>query len=256
MSKPNILIFDLETAPMEALVWGQRDQYINPNQVIKDRSILSFSAKYLKTADGTLFGPHNKVMHFSTAGQKDLRNDKKVVQALRDLIDAADVVIGQNSNRFDLPIFQGRCAVHGIDPPSPYKKIDTYRLGSKMGFTSTKLEHMTDTLCPEFKKSIHKQFPGLSLWIEFLKGNKKAQKEMELYNNRDVEGTEAVYNKLAPWGVGLNFGIFSDNPKDLVCQCGSKEFKDNGHSYERAGKYKRYKCKKCGANHKGSRVKK
>jgi hypothetical protein len=255
MAKPVVLIFDIETAPLEVLTWGQRDQYISPEQVIEDLSILSFSAKYLKDASGNVYGPHNKVMHFSTAKQRNRRDDKKVVQKLRDLIDEAHFVLGQNSNRFDLPIFQGRCEINEIEPPSSYKKEDTYRMGSKMGFTSTKLAHMTKHLCPELEKSIHKKFPGLSLWTEFLKGNKEAHKEMEHYNNQDVLGTEGVFNRLAKWGTVINFGLFEDDPKTLICACGSRDFKDNGHSYEKSGKYKRYKCKKCGAPHKGGKVK-
>ncbi len=44
---PRILLFDIETAPMEVFVWGLYKQFIPHTNVIKDWFILSWSAKWL-----------------------------------------------------------------------------------------------------------------------------------------------------------------------------------------------------------------
>ena len=51
-----ILIFDIETAPMEVYVWGLYKQRIPINNVIKDWSLLSWSAKWL--CDSEIMGMH------------------------------------------------------------------------------------------------------------------------------------------------------------------------------------------------------
>ena len=44
---PKILIFDLETAPMSAYVWGRWNQNINLEATISEWFILCWSAKWL-----------------------------------------------------------------------------------------------------------------------------------------------------------------------------------------------------------------
>ena len=44
---PRILLFDIETAPMEVFVWGLYKQFIPHTNVIKDWFVLSWSAKWL-----------------------------------------------------------------------------------------------------------------------------------------------------------------------------------------------------------------
>lgn len=238
-NSPRVLIFDIETAPLEVLVWGLHDQNVTLGQVKKDRSVLSWAAKWLNS-------PANEVMYAGTGNQRNVRDDRAIMKPLHKLMSQADILITQNGIKFDEPIVKGRFLVHGLECPGPYRHIDTCRLARRMGFPSSKLEYLTQTLCPELVKLKHNEFPGNELWKECLLGNKKAWTIMEKYNKMDVLGTEGVYKKLAPFGVGVNFSMYLEG-FDQVCSCGSTKWKKDGHAYMAAGKFQRYRCLRCTA---------
>ena len=48
---PKILLFDIETSPLEVYTFGLFDQNIGLNQIIKDWSVLSFSAKWAGSSE-------------------------------------------------------------------------------------------------------------------------------------------------------------------------------------------------------------
>lgn len=239
---PRILIYDIETAPILAHVWGLFDQQIGLGQVKTDRHMLSWAAKWYGE-------PASKVMYQDQSKAKRIEDDKALVKALGELLDEADIVITQNGKKFDNKIVNARLAIHGLPPPSPAKQIDTLALAKKhFAFTSNKLEYMSDKLNTKYKKLKHAKFSGFSLWNECLKGNKAAWAEMKKYNIHDVLATEELYEKLAPWGTGVDFNVYSESLVNK-CNCGGTKFKHNGHQYSAAGKFRRFKCLKCGANH-------
>ena len=241
MSGPKVLTFDLETSYLEARIWRPGEQYVAHDRLVKGKdhfSVLSFAAKWRG---------NNKVIYQSVAGQRNLRDDKKVVTALRDLLDEADVVITQNGKKFDVPFLKGRLAAHKLAPFHKFKHYDTRQMGQQLGLPSTSLAYMSELFCPELKKSSHSSFPGESLWTEFMAGNKKSQAEMKRYNCQDVRATEAVFDAIAPF-FSIEFSVYHDG-LERVCSCGSTEWYFNGNAYESTGKYRRFKCKKCGAPH-------
>ena len=106
-----------------------------------------------------------------------------ILQVKTDKLDSADIVIAHNANKFDLPTINARAVEHGIKPPSPYKVVDTLSVAKKhFRFTSNKLEFIADALgcAPKLK---HQHFPGFELWLQCLKQNDKAWKEMKEYND-------------------------------------------------------------------------
>lgn len=236
---PRVLIFDIETSPLEVFTWGIYDQNVGLNQVKEDWSVLSYSAKWLgDSAD--------KIVYADTRKEKNVRNDKNLLKGIWDLLDTADVVITQNGKSFDARKLNARFVIHGMEQPSSYQHIDTKRLAKKhFAFTSHGLEYMTDKLCTKYKKLSHKRFPGQSLWTECLKGNKEAWKEMELYNKHDVLSLEELYNVLAPWDDSINFNVYTD---DCVtrCSCGSTDLRNKGYHYTKTGMFRRWKCNACG----------
>ncbi len=238
-SGPKVLFIDIETSPLLSYTWGLFDQNVGLNQIHTDTHILSWSAKWA--------GEGKEVMYMDQRFEKDIENDKKIVKAVWQLLDEADIVIGQNHRRFDIKRLNARFIEHGLTPPSSYKTIDTLVLAKKyFGFTSNKLEYMTGKFNVKYKKLTHKKFPGFELWKECLAGNREAWNSMEEYNKYDVLSLEELYNKLAPWDNSINFNLYSDEVSN-TCKCGSTEFSKNGFSFTNIGKFQRYKCKKCGS---------
>lgn len=242
---PRVLIVDIETAPMVAHVWDLFDQNVALNQIVKDWHLLSWSAKWLND-------PASKVMYMDQRNAKNIEDDKKLLEGIWKLLDQADIVLGQNSKRFDIKKLNARFVMNEMQPPSSFKQLDTLVIAKKhFAMTSNKLEYLTNKLCKKYKKLKHKKFPGHALWTECLKGNKEAWNEMERYNKHDVLATEELYKVFQGWDNTINFNLYIDD-NDVTCNCGSKNFRQNGHAYTASGKFKRYKCKDCGAEMRGT----
>lgn len=237
---PKVLIFDIETAPMLGYVWGLWENNVALNQIHSDWYILSWSAKWLHD-------PVSKVMYMDQRNSKNIEDDSKILKKIWSLLDEADIVITQNGKSFDVKKLNARFILNGLNPPSSYRHIDTRSIAKKyFGFTSNKLEYMTDKLCVKYKKLKHSKFSGFELWRQCLSGNIKAWKEMESYNKYDVLSLEELYKKLIPWDNSINFNVYNEHGVN-ECKCGNKDFMKNGFYYTNLAKYQKYKCKKCGA---------
>lgn len=232
---PRVLIVDIETAPMTAYVWGLKDQNIGLNQIQQDWTVLAWAAKWLNKP---------KVYYADVSHQKDLYNDKAMLQYLWILLDEADVVITQYGSGFDAPRLNTRFILHGFKPPKPYKHLDTYRIVKSVAqFTSNKLEYLTEKLCTKYKKLSHKKFPGMSLWTECLKGNSQAWAEMKKYNIHDVLSTEELYTRLQEWVPERMPSVHHLCPRRYAVKWGVRP--DHGRLYQRMY------CKKCETYFKG-----
>lgn len=225
---PKILFIDIETKPILGHVWRLWDQNVGLNQIVEDWSILSFCAKWKGTEE---------VIYQDLEGQQDFEDDAVLLDSLWRLLNEADIVIGQNSRRFDVKKIFARFILNGLPKPSHFRQIDTMEIAKRQfGFTSNKLEYMTDKLCTVYKKQTHKQFPGHLLWAECLKGNPEAWAEMKDYNIYDVLSLEELYDILSSWDDKLpNFDVYVDGILDM-----SEWIKDGFH-YSNFGKYQRYR---------------
>lgn len=244
MGKPKILLLDIETAPILGYVWQLWDQNVALNQIKSDWYILSWAAKWLGDSP-------NKVMYEDSRKNKQVEDDSKILKSIWKLLDEADIVITQNGKSFDHKKLNARFILNGFQPPSTFKYIDTLILAKRhFGFTSNKLEYMSDKLCKKYKKLKHAKFSGFEMWRECLAGNQSAWKEMEKYNKYDVLALEELYTKLIPWDSSVNFNVYHDGTH-TTCTCGSTDFYKNGYSYTNSAKYSRFRCKKCGAETRG-----
>lgn len=208
MPQQKCLVFDVETFPIMAYVWGLKDQNIGLNQIHKDWSIAAWGAKWLGEP---------QVMY------QDRRNmsEKTLLKCIWRLLNEADIVITQNGKSFDSKRLNARFINYGMLPPKPYRHIDTYLLvKSAADFTSNKLEYLTEKLCKKHKKTSHSKFPGMLLWKECLKGNVKAWEEMKKYNIEDVLSTEELYEVVKAWGPKNMPKLFLEPSKCSIC--GSK----------------------------------
>ena len=153
------VILDIETAPILADVWQLWDQNVSLNQIVKDWSILAWAAKWRGK---------KKIYYQDTGDQRDVRKDKNILPLLFKLIDEADIVVGQNSKRFDLPKINARFIINktkGHSIPSGYRHHDTMLMAkSKYGFTSFKLEYMAKALGLKNQKMVQREFSGHDLW--------------------------------------------------------------------------------------------
>lgn len=192
MTDQKILVLDVETSPLLVHVWQLKDQFVGLNQMVQDWHIMAAGAKWLGE-------PASRIKYYD---QRNLKagNDLPILRELWELLDQADVVITQNGKAFDSKKINARFMLNGMPPPSPYKHLDTYLIAKNAAsFTSHSLEYLSERFCVKYKKLSHGKFPGLSLWVECLKGNKAAWAEMKEYNIHDVLATEELYMKIRAW---------------------------------------------------------
>lgn len=235
--RPRVLLFDIETAPIIAHVWGLFDQNVGLNQIQKDWHILSWAAKWL--GDKT-------IMYADQRKARKIENDRRILKGIWKLLDDADIVVTQNGKQFDVKKLNARFIIHGFPPPSPFKHIDTLQISRKtFGFTSNRLEYLATTLKAKDKKLTKREFEGFTLWKECLAGNMRAWREMEKYNKLDVLALEHVYKRLIPWDSTLNFNLFRSGTEH-VCTCGSRRLQRRGFHYSQKGKFQIYRCLDCG----------
>ncbi len=240
MNQQRALVFDIETQPILAYVWGLKDQNISLNQIHTDWSVMAWGAKWLG---------ESAVMYLDRSTHTELA----LLKGIWKLLDQADIVITQNGKSFDSKRLNARFIHYGMRPPNPYKHIDTYLVARGVAdFTSNKLEYLTNKLCKKYKKLDHGLFPGMSLWTECLKGNKKAWLEMRKYNIHDVLSTEELYEALKAWAPGSVPSVFV---ADACGRCNSRSFQNRGWGSTNFYRYRKQQCKQCGAWKQGKREK-
>jgi hypothetical protein len=247
--QPRKLFIDIETAPIDALVW-QKSLYntnVRVEQVEQDTHLFSYAAKW---AD------EKHVIYEDQSTRRNIENDSPLLVSLHKLLDEADIVIAHNGRAFDLPFVLTRMAGADMLPPSPFQQIDTYLVAKKQfGFTFNSLEFLGRALGCKVQKHSHGKFPGIELWRACKAGNKEAWAEMAVYNKADVYLLEEVYMKLRPWMRGHpNLGMWV-NDGDRHCPvCNSTKLQVRKHYYTQTGMYKSYRCSDCGKYSRGRQV--
>ena len=238
MREPKILVYDIETLPIDASVWGLFDQNVGLNQIKDDWAMLSFAAKWHGS---------RKVIYDDTRHAKNVRDDRDLVAQLTSLMDEADVVVGQNVYKFDNKKLRARAVMHKLPPFREPKVIDTMRMAKSVGsFTSNKLEYLSSVLT-DSPKSKHKNYPGFELWAGIMRGEDKAWDEMKKYNIQDIKGTEKLWLALRPWAPNLpNLAQFYDDDAKRCPRCGSTAMSDAGTVTTNVSEYLRYNCGGCG----------
>lgn len=226
--KARILFIDIETAPLRAHLWSMWQHGVGLNQIESDWYMLSFTAKW---ADS------DEIIYMDLRDSPGSEDDYQLLEKIWHLFDEADFVVGHNTKKFDVKKINARFLLNGFTRPSTFRHIDTLLIAKSLfGFTSNKLEYLTDKLCTTFKKSTHKKFPGHMLWVECLKGNPEAWEEMEEYNKFDVLSNQELYEIFMPWDSKLpNFDLYVDAPLDM------SEWVEDGFHTTNLGKYQRYR---------------
>jgi uncharacterized protein YprB with RNaseH-like and TPR domain len=237
---PVIIILDIETAPIEALVWKIWEENVGLEQIKNEWNLLSFSYKYLG---------EKEVYFHSTGGRgaSKVRDDSKLLKILWEVLDKADIVVTQNGKSFDIKKTNARMVMMGLPPYSPIRVIDTKVESKKhFGFTSVRLQWLSKHLT-HIPKDEHEEFSGFKLWTECLNDNPAAWKAMEEYNKIDVLSDEAVYLTIRPWITNHpNLAAYSDS-EDLACpKCNSTDIQLRGYRTLQTNLYHQFRCNQCG----------
>jgi hypothetical protein len=236
MTAPKILLFDLETSPILAWTWGLFKQFISIQQIVKPPRVICWTARW--------YGTKGKTVMFDSEYKS---GHKEMLQSLRDLMDEADVLVGYNSDGFDIPWINQQFLSFGVELPSPYQSIDLYKINKKnLRLPSGKLDYLALDLLGDRKVANR----GFGLWIDCIAEEDspvkaKAWREMERYARKDTWLLEPLFDKLRPFIRSLNYGLFNDTL--FACtHCGSGNLQARGYRRTIASVFQRYHCNDCG----------
>ncbi len=233
--KPKILLFDIETTPHRAWVWGKYEQDVVGFDQYSH--LLSFSAKWYGTNKHITQGLPNYSLY-----KRDKTSDKELVKEIWKAFDMADVVIAHNGNAFDIKRCNARFSFYWMKPPSPYKQIDTKLVAKRyFSFPSNSLNDIADYLGIGRKK----ETTGFPLWLACMAGDLSAWNVMKEYNANDVILLEKVYNYMLPYIQNHpNYGMYMS--AEVCPNCGEHKLVKRGPALTLTGQYQQYQCKNCG----------
>jgi len=237
---PKILLFDIETALMEVYVWNLYPKFISHDNIIKDKDgeektsyVLSWSAKWL----------YDKNIQFDVLKPRESkkRKDKRILKSIWKLLDEAEIVIAHNGDKFDIKKLNTRFIINEMNPPSPFKTIDTLKIARReFGFDSNTQDYLTKKL-----KLPQKRKTDFKLWVDCMAGDKKRLDEMAKYNRHDVKGLEEIYLKFRPYIKNHpNLGVLMDANVCPNCGCDDLEELDT-YYFTTANKFQVYRCIGC-----------
>lgn len=230
-----ILHIDIETSPMAAFVWSPWDNFLPMDRLIHDTFLFTWAAKW----DG-------KPQMFSdslTGAEALKRKDTRIAASLADLVREADIVVGHNLDKFDIPKLNGRLLQNGLEPLGPVQTIDTLKLAKKnIKIAFNKLDYLGEFL--GLGRKIKTDF---MLWEDCYNGDEKALAKMLRYNKQDVVLLEHVFHALTPYVKQLTRLMDPGSKIDTSCPfCGGNDLKPRGYYRTQASTFVKLRCEFCG----------
>lgn len=226
-----ILYFDIETAPSEAVVFGLRQRYINPNAIKTPGYTLCWAAQWHGSREIIYCG-------------QDTMSDREMIYRMHELLMQADAVVHYNGTKFDMPTLNREFLRLGLPPVSHVHEIDLLKtVRKRFRFESNKLDYV----CRMLGIGAKEQHKGLGLWTDCMKGDQKAWRKMQRYNKQDVRLMPRLYRKLLPWITGHpNVGLYKKAKSPMCAHCGSTNLKELEQPFTtKTLRYQAYVCGTC-----------
>ena len=233
MSDARILLFDIECSMATVYTYDLFKPIIGYKDIIEPSRMIAFSAKW-KGQKGVMF----------KSEYHDSRQE--MLQTLHGLLDEADIVVGYNINRYDIPWVTGELHVEGFLPPSPFKKLDLFQvIRSNTRFLSKKLDYVSERLLDDHKK----QYSMAEMWR--IVNNPETDEEtrrkewnkMRTYAKKDTALLDPLMDNLMPL-LKMPHPVSSD---PASCHnCGGTNLQRRGVVRTLSSEYPRFQCSSCG----------
>ena len=235
--EPKILFLDIETAPIMAAIWQPYEA--NAVWVERDTFILAFAAKWSHKKQVKTWALPDYSLY-----RRDKFDDRSLIKDLWGLLDEADVVVAHNGDAFDIKKINARFIVHKLNPPTPYKTIDTLKISRQAAkFDSNKLDNI-GRYTGEGRKIPN---TGAALWRGCYWGDSKSWRAMRRYNAQDVLLLESVYHRLRPWAKSHPvLTAYAPRLKIACPTCLSGDVHRRGWRVAKFKKSPRFQCQGCG----------
>lgn len=233
--KHKILYFDIETLPLKAYVWRTGKQFVGHKQLVPEASMNNIICITYCWNDGK----KGKALEWNYEAQ----DCSKMIKEFDELVKQADIVIGKNSDRFDVKHINTQRMLHGLTPfPEWADTRDDLEKQMRKYFAlpSQALDYISAQL--GYGGKIRMEFQD---WIDIMEQNgnagKKAFKKMVKYGIKDVEDTRAVWNRVEKY-IKPKFNAATYLGGIVCVHCGSSNIKKNGTRVAGKSTYQNYYC--------------
>jgi len=215
--KVKIFCGDVETSASIVYTFSRFKAFVKPDQVIQEPYMLTWAGKFVGNPNIISY----KLPDFEEQFKEDHTNDRLLIEAMWKVLDECDIFVAHNA-RFDVGWFNQRCLYWGMNPPSPYKVIDTLReLKQICALPSNSLAASANYFELPNRKLDN---AGWSLWQRCMQGEPEAFDEMETYNIGDITTLEDLYLKLRPFMKNHpNVALYQDSQDECCVACGSNK---------------------------------
>lgn len=240
MTGPRILVLDIETGPHVCYSWSTYKTTIFPDQVKEPGRTICWAAKWLD----------EKPVSFKSEYHDSYQ---QMLHGIRLLLDQADVAVAYNGDRFDIPRLNQQFRLNGIPYPSPFVKVDLYKVIKKLEVWPF---HKLGWITSELGMSGKLDAGGMLLWRACLgdfgeDAQRKAWVKMRRYNKRDVVTLEELFHEYRADITNIPAtGLFAPEveaaviPPCPVCEDGGRPTRQ-GYKRTKTRRYPQYQCQNC-----------
>lgn len=237
--KQKILSFDLEVSP--AIGWFYPPTYETRILKLEERQkLMSYAYEWV--------GEEPRIITSSCLAdyalyEDDPENDIVLVYELHEIMSEADIILGQNSDNFDIKMANYFFIKNDLDPIPPTRFLDTKKIAKRyFRFPNNTLDMLGEELGVGGKTKIK----HADIWYECFKEHDLEQWElMKEYNENDVRITTDIYMKMR--GFMRQHPSVSQLSGDLeACpNCGSHDYRIKAYRNSNTSSYKQYQCCIC-----------
>lgn len=227
-----VLLYDVESTPNLAHVWGKYEQNVI-GDFVKERQIISVAWKWLGERQ-----VHVLTLPMFKSYKRNPEDNSELVKAFYEVMAQAHIAVGHNIVDFDDKMFNTEVIKHGLSPLPPHKAVDTLKVAKRyFRFNSNKLDDLGLVL----KLGRKVKHWGFELWVRCMRGDPKAWALMARYNKKDVVLLEKIYLRLRPFMDNHPHMGWPD--KHVGCpHCRGVKFRLGGWNYSKGGNSRRYQC--------------
>lgn len=235
--KPRMVVFDLEVSPAlgyfypptwetRVLETVQRQKLMSfAWQVVGEKKITAMNLSHMK------------------GYKKNPQDDKELVTELHKVLSTGDILLGHNSDKFDVRMANYFFLLNDLEPIPPVKYIDTKKIASRyFKFMNNTL----DNLGKEMGYGGKTQITYADLWLPaFLNGDAKSWRLMDIYCKNDVEKTTKIYLKMRPFMHQHPSLSRISGDWDSCPRCGGFNHRVKAYRTTNTSRYHQYQCLEC-----------
>lgn len=261
---PMILYFDIETTPLKSFLWQPGQQYVGHKNLLPSHEMWDLICIQYAINDGPV-----KVLRYDKHG-----GTKGMIKTFDALVRKADIVLGKNSDRFDIKMLNSLRMFHGLPGLPEWNKYSEdleKQMRRHFRLPSQSLDYISRMLGVGGKISM-----GMDDWVDIsnmrelttlkesgldtkslskvslhlfkektpiiMKRGKEALHKMCTYGAKDTEDTRVIWHYLKEhFEPRMNMATWKGE-KHVCKACGSADIKKNGTRAAGKTMYQQFHC--------------